>query len=336
MKRIRDYLEVNNNKRSRTGETVEKDTTFQKVTTTEGIRRNIDAVMHEIPEGSYCLFPNQDIVLNISNELLLREDQLNFLSINTRFRALVKSRNRVILTGNDLLDLQKEKLQFARKHNFTLNIELKTNEDIEQMSIFMQNPDNRGLLGNLEIFRLPDIIPENMCKTNILLNFIADQCPNLMSFSCGSIVGDEFKFPKLNSLNIFSCKAIRGRFTLPKLENLTHFFCFDLLSDTILRITELKNLVTFSCKNIDPHATLILFDLQNLTSFLCGEIFWDTTVLLTELNNLISFSCENINGNAIVQFPIYFPKLQQIHFGTIGNINIRKVLENFKEQIQKR
>lgn len=257
--------------------------------------------------GALGPFEHKDIVARVIEQGLSTEDIQSFRSVSPGFSEVPG--RRVVLKGSDLLDPKNEKLEFARKNNFPLNIKLDNDVDIKRMIDFLENPANSDLLKNIEVFQWPwlsDIGPNNIDHVNKVLELMSSKCLNLTAFFCRSIAtGVSLTFPQFAKLASISCRSIKGTFTLSKLNTLTSFSCGSILQGGTVILSQLDSLARFSCSNIVVGAKIMISEeMPKLQSIDFGTIYDQNigqfkeflTLMLSKCPNLNTFTCEGVVG----------------------------------------
>lgn len=221
-------------------------------------------------EIDYGEFQIQEIATEVGSHLT-KEDLLNFLKTSTSLKRMeTKPKDRLVLKGSDLKQpkLLQEKLQFVRENNLKLNINLENKAEIEAMILFLKNKENADLLGNIEVFQLPDIHNENVDKVNELLNVLnLLKLPNLNSLFFGTIFVD-FNLPQFPNLATLSFGDLKTSINLPQMPNLA-FLSFGYITQP-LTLPQFPNLATLSFGDIWADLNLPLF--PNLATLSFGKV----------------------------------------------------------------
>lgn len=256
----------------------------------------------------FAPFTSRKIFANIIHFLPLKDDVLDFLSINKKFSEIKNKLFRMIL---NMSALGNHSLPEIFQRNFQSKIIVDNCDFPETFDIFSNSihsikfSNYSSLLENIISLKIDLLANEHK---NLLesLDFL---CPNLTSLVIDII---SFKSTFIGSLD---------------LKNLTNLYVNTIPSDTtlILRALQLPKLMTLSFFSIGNAANLTLAsEFSNVTQLSIDCIGNKATVtVLSNLSNLTVLSLKNIQKEATVTFD---SKMDNLTYLSIGKMEPSSIL----------
>lgn len=319
--------------------------------------------------------PRERIILSVSDLLDPKNEKLQFAKENN-LKLNVKLQN-----DEDIIKMISFMADSANS-DLLKNLEVIQLGDIRAAiqlpagSEFIQLPDGRQVIqlpdgselaqlpAGSELIKLPepdgrDVVQlpdgSQVSIAQYLINLMATNCPNLISFSCRDLLSEDLDLSELKNLTSVTFRSLLGGFLkISQLDNLTNFSCNITSSATLefsqlknlksislgkmtvtgsmLNFSELNSLVSLSITEIGPGLRFMLPPIPTLATLNLGNIGSICSIYLNELDNLESLSFGNIGQRITLKFPEEFPKLQHIQYGVILDANARTILESLNEK----
>jgi len=247
------------------------------------------------------VYSTEDLMITVEGEEVKEKEKFKNLPLSSQPLSTFESpqdKSIVFLTITQLCDPKNDAVQFAQDNQFMLSLNLETDEDINKLIDFMENPDNAELLKSIKAFSFKrksepphtgkqmgiNVTNQNCEEIQKMLDLMAYKCPNIASLSFG-----DFNFSSLTLKSGFA--------------NLITCSCGEINSSTLM-LAEFQELRDFSClklqgdRDLDEESKLTLLHLPNLSKVSVDDVD-SSRVTLSRNSNLSGLSLRNIDESSI-------------------------------------